>query len=108
VALCPQDINITDVMYSLKREAIRHRLYPSHFPIPVLAREFFNMVWRRGRNAEFWVVFRMAMRSNPLILLGMLRTGWEQLRTGRIALRREKIVRVEELRRALTSSREAH
>jgi hypothetical protein len=33
----------------------------------------------------------MALRSNPLILLGMVRTGWNLARTGRLSLRRERI-----------------
>ena len=65
---CPRQIHITDVMYSLKREAIQNHLYPAGFPIPVLAQEFYKMVRRRGRSSEFWLVLRMALRSNPLIL----------------------------------------
>jgi heterodisulfide reductase subunit C len=96
---CPQKIHITDVMYSLKREAIKSRLYPKRFPIPVLAREFHNMVARRGRSSEMWLVLRMALKSNPLILLGMIGTGWQLFRTGRMSLRMEKINRVDELPR---------
>jgi heterodisulfide reductase subunit C len=88
---CPRQIHIADVMYGLKREAIQDRLYPARFPIPVLAQEFYKMVRRRGRNSEFWLVLRMALRSNPLILLGMVRTGWNLARTGRLSLRRERI-----------------
>jgi len=88
---CPRQIHIADVMYSLKREAIEQRLYPKRFPPPVLAQEFYKMVRQRGRNSEFWLVLRLAFRSHPLMLLGMLRTGWDLLRTGRLSLRRERI-----------------
>lgn len=94
---CPQKISITDIMYRLKREAIRSNLFPKRFPIPVLAREFCEMVRQRGRNSEFWVVFRMALRSNPFVLLSMARTGWDLWRTGRLSLRRERIQRANEL-----------
>lgn len=103
---CPRDINITDIMYALKREAIRSRMYPPHFPIPVLAKAFFDMVKRRGRSTEFWLVLRMALRSNPLILLGMVKTGWHLWRTGRLSLGFEKIRGVSELQKALASPRE--
>jgi quinone-modifying oxidoreductase subunit QmoC len=103
---CPRDINITDVMYALKREAIRNHLYPKHFPIPVLARAFFDMVQKRGRSAEFWLVFSMALRTNPFILLGMMRTGWHLWRTGRLSMGMEQIRGVGELQRALASTRE--
>lgn len=98
---CPRQIHLTDVMYSLKREAIQEKLYPARLPVPVLAQEFFKMVKRRGRNSEFWLVLRMALRSNPLILLGMLRTGWELIRTGRLSLRVERIEDVAGLQKQL-------
>jgi heterodisulfide reductase subunit C len=98
---CPQQIHITDVMYSLKREAIKDNLYPRRFPIPVLAREFYDMVRRRGRTSEFWLVLKLALKSNPLMLLKLARSGWGLLRTGRISLRSERIARIEELQREL-------
>ncbi|HTQ85467.1 MAG TPA: 4Fe-4S dicluster domain-containing protein, partial [Candidatus Solibacter sp.] len=66
---CPRQIHITDLMYSLKREAVRTHLYPARLPIPVLAEEFYKMVRRRGRSSEFWLVLRMALRTNPFMLL---------------------------------------
>lgn len=96
---CPQQIQITDIMYSLKREAIKSRLFPKHFPIPALAREFYSMVSKNGRSSEMWLVMRMALKSNPMILLTMIETGWNLFRTGRMTLRSEKIRRVSELPR---------
>ncbi len=103
---CPQKIQITDVMYSLKREAIKSRLFPKRFPIPALAQEFHNMVGRKGRSSEMWLVLRMALKSNPLILLTMMGTGWSLFRTGRMPLRSEKIRRVSELPRDSAKSME--
>ena len=100
---CPRQIHITDIMYSLKREAIQYRLYPVRFPVPVLAQEFCKMVRRRGRSSEFWLVLRMALRSNPLILLGMWRTGWQLMRAGRLSLRMDRIRDVGSLPRELPS-----
>ena len=100
---CPRGSQITDVMYGLKQEAIRYKLYPRHLPIPVLAQEFYRMVRRRGRNSEVRVVLRMALRSNPFILLSLLRNGWQLLRTGRLALRSERISDVREIERQLAT-----
>ncbi len=94
---CPQQIHLTDVMYSLKREAIRDGLYPKHLPIPVLAQEFQRVVRRNGRTSEFWVVLRMALRTNPFSLFGMWRAGWDLLRTGRLHVRGERIRRPDQL-----------
>jgi heterodisulfide reductase subunit C len=97
---CPQQISITDIMYALKREAIQSHLYPRRFPVPVLAREFYEMVRRRGRNSEFWLVLRMALRSNPLILFPMLKTVWRLWRTGRLTMRLKRIDQTQHLRHA--------
>lgn len=96
---CPQQIKITDVMYTLKREAIRRSMFPKRFPIPVLAREFQKMVRKHGRSSEMWLVLRMALKSNPMILFSMMESGWHLFRTGRVSLRMEKIERRHELPR---------
>ena len=54
-----------------------------------------------GRSSEFWLVLRMALRSNPLILLGMWRTGWQLMRAGRLSLRQDRIRDVASLPRGL-------
>jgi heterodisulfide reductase subunit C len=98
---CPRQIRITDLMYSLKREAVQAKLYPRRFPIPVLAQEFYSLVASRGRSSEFWLVLRMALRTNPLQLLTMFGTGWQLIRTGRLSLRLERIKAVRDLQRGL-------
>lgn len=98
---CPQQIHLTDMMYSLKREAIREHRYPKRFPIPVLAREFYHIVKSRGRNSEMRLVLRLAFKSNPLILLDMARSGLGLLRTGRISLKAERIKAIPELQTAV-------
>ena len=62
---CPKQIKITDLMYALKQKAIKERVYPKRFPIPVLAREFFSVVLRRGRNTESWLLVRLFLKTNP-------------------------------------------
>ena len=44
---CPREIRITDIMYALKQRAIQEGIYPKRFPIPVLAREFSEMVQKQ-------------------------------------------------------------
>ena len=99
---CPRQIHITDVMYSLKREAIQQKLYPRHFPIPVLAQEFYELVRRRGRSSEFWLVLRMSLHSHPLQLFTMIRTGWQLVRTGRLSIRQERVERLHEVQTELS------
>ena len=99
-------VHITDLMYALKRDAIKHRLYPKRFPIPVLAREFYNLVRRHGRNSEVWLVVRMALKSNPFVLLSMAKYGLGLMRTGRMSLRQERIKGTHELQAGLAGPQE--
>ncbi len=96
---CPKEIKITDIMYALKRHAIREGVYPKRFPIPVLAREFFKMVRSRGRITESQLVLRLYLRTNWLALLKMWRLGLNLMRTGRFSLKTETMKNPAELAR---------
>ena len=63
---CPRQIQITDVMYALKREAIAPGVYPKRFPIPVLAREFFSGVRADGRNTEGPLLVRFFLKTESV------------------------------------------
>ncbi len=88
---CPAGIHITDVMYALKRLALREGAHPRRFSIPILIQQFVKNVWRTGRNNEFRLALGLVGRTNPLKLLTMARTGLALLRTRRADLRAEKI-----------------
>jgi heterodisulfide reductase subunit C len=95
---CPKQIKITDIMYALKRRAIRDGVYPnSHFPIPVLAREFFKMVRSRGRITESRLVMRLFLLTNWLALVKTWRLGLNLMRTGRFSLKTETMAQPKQL-----------
>lgn len=99
---CPKQIKLTDVMYAFKRRAIQEGIYPNHrFGVPVLAREFYNMVRSRGRTTETWLVVLLFLKTNPLRFLGMVRLGIGMLRTGRFSFLPESIKRRKELQTML-------
>jgi quinone-modifying oxidoreductase subunit QmoC len=100
---CPREIKVTDIMYALKRRAIEKGSYPKRFPIPVLARSFHAMVASRGRNSESWLVVQMMLRTNPLGLLKMAPLGLQLMKTGRMVFTRERIDKVEQLKKVLDS-----
>ncbi len=83
---CPAGIHVTDVMYALKRVAIREGIYPKRFPVPVLAKEFMQMLKSSGRTNEFWLAFKMLVKTTPLKLLTMWPLGLQMLRRGRLCL----------------------
>ena len=66
---CPKNIEITDIMYTLKRRAIKEKVYPRRFRIPVLSEEFLDFIMKRGRNNEIRLIIRMYMKTNPFMLL---------------------------------------
>jgi heterodisulfide reductase subunit C len=88
---CPKEIKITDIMYALKRRAIQDGVYPKRFPIPVLSREFFNMVRRRGRITESRLVMRLFLLTNWLAMVKTWRLGLNLARTGRFSLKTESM-----------------
>ncbi len=98
---CPKTIPITDVMYALKRQAIRERVYPRRFAIPALARELFRTVWKRGRNSEGRLLLRLYLGTSPLMLLRRAGLGLRLWRRGRLGLGAESVRRRDEVQRIL-------
>jgi heterodisulfide reductase subunit C len=94
---CPRQIRITDIMYELKQRAIKEKVYPKRFPIPVLAEEFTKMVHDYGRISETWLVSKMYLRTNPMAAMGMAGLGLNLMKTGRFSLKQDRIERREEL-----------
>ncbi len=104
---CPREIKITDVMYALKQEAIAERKYPRRFPLPVLAREFFNGVRKTGRNAEGPLMIKLFLKTNPF---GMLKNSMLAFRlwwTGRLSLREKGMRARGVVEKLLRASRQA-
>jgi quinone-modifying oxidoreductase, subunit QmoC len=94
---CPRQIHITDVMYTLKREAIQMGFYPKRLPIPVLAREFYKRVLKDGRNTESWLLISLYLRTNPLKLLQESLLGLKLFLRGRLTIGRERVKRRDQL-----------
>lgn len=98
---CPRQIHITDVMYTLKREAIARGVYPKRYPIPVLARGFFNLVRSFGRNSEALLLLRLYLNTNPFGMFRNAKLGWKLFRRGRMPVIPERIKGTAGLRRLL-------
>jgi heterodisulfide reductase subunit C len=94
---CPREIRITDIMYELKQRAIHEGFYPKRFPIPVLAREFSDMVMKNGRITEMLLVMKLFLKTNPFAAMSNWRMGIDLIKSGRFSLATEKIQRREEL-----------
>jgi len=98
---CPKEIPITDMMYALKRSAIRNGVHPRRFGTPVLAREFVGSVDKWGRNSESWLAIKLYLKTHPTLLLKDYPLAERLRRRGRMRLRRESIRQRAQLRTIL-------
>lgn len=105
--LCPRGLKVTDIMYALKARSIEKGLYPKRFPIPALARAFYDMVARHGRSGETFLVIKLMLKTNPLGLLRMAPEGYKLWRRGRMPLRQERIQHMGQLRKVLAAVEES-
>ncbi|KAB2877796.1 4Fe-4S dicluster domain-containing protein [bacterium] len=101
---CPRQIHITDVMYTLKREAIARGVYPKRYPIPIFSREFFNIVRKQGRNSEAILLIKFYLKTNLFMMFSQALMGLRLMRTGRFSFKRDKIERIDKLQRLLKAA----
>jgi heterodisulfide reductase subunit C len=104
---CPRQIKITDLMYALKQRAIKEGVYPRRFGIPVLAREFYKVVQKHGRNNEGQVILNLVFKTNPFQHLKKAVMGIKLWFLGRISLKRDRIKNREELQKILEAVAES-
>jgi heterodisulfide reductase subunit C2 len=88
---CPQKIKITDIMYGLKRMAIEEGHYPRKFPIPLLAKAFFDMAKRNGRTTEFLLASKLMLKTGLGKIFSYLPIGFDLMKTGRMSLKTERV-----------------
>jgi quinone-modifying oxidoreductase, subunit QmoC len=82
---CPREIKITDLMYALKREAMRTGAHPKRFTIPVFTGSFFRQVQRYGRQNESRLITMVYLLSNPVMLLRNVRLALRLFVRGRLS-----------------------
>jgi len=102
---CPQEVHITDVMYTLKNMAIRARRYDEN-TAPGLAETFTEQVETYGRSFEFGLATRHNLRHRPLSLPGLAPLGLGMLSKGRLDLTPHRIESLEQLNAILTRAKD--
>ena len=98
---CPKKVTITDIMYAAKRLGIREGIYPKKFMTPVLAREFFDIVKKNGRNHEPTLLTRMYLKTNPFRMFKQMTLGMKLFIRGRMSVKKDVIERKGELQTVL-------
>ena len=97
---CPQQIHITDVMYTLKCMAIAAGLYRDA-SLPGFSATFVDYVERYGRSYELGLATRFNLHHHPLSLPAMAPMGMGMLKRGRMGLVPERIQNMPQLKRIL-------
>lgn len=88
---CPQGVQVTDILYALKRLAMEQKIYPKRFPIHTLSQSFVTIANRYGRSYEPGLIVSYFLKTNPFKLLGMIPLFLRLLFRGRIILLPKKI-----------------
>jgi heterodisulfide reductase subunit C len=98
---CPQEVHITDVMYTLKSMAIREKCYDDS-TAPDFSQTFIGYIENYGRSFEFGLATRHNLRHRPLQLPSMVPFGLGMLTKGRMDLTPQRIENIEQLQAILT------
>jgi len=85
VVRCPQEIEITDVMYAIKTIAEKEHTYPNNVG-PDFTGVFIGQAKRFGRSWEIGLTARHYLRHFPLRLPGMTPMAFGLFRHGRIGI----------------------
>jgi heterodisulfide reductase subunit C len=105
VVRCPQDVHITDVMYTLKSMAIRAKLYQDS-TAPDFSSTFVDMVENYGRSFEFGLASRHYIKHFPLRLPGMAPMALGLLSKKRMGMMPTRIKGIDQLKSILERAKE--
>jgi heterodisulfide reductase subunit C len=106
---CPQDVHVTDLMYSLKRLAIKEGYYTTDTrtkDASGFSETFIDFVESYGRSFELGLATRYHLFHHPLDMPKMAPMGLGMLRKGRMSLIPKRIGRLDELKAILKKAKE--
>jgi heterodisulfide reductase subunit C len=101
---CPQDIPITDIMYTLKRMAVAKGRYSKESHVD-FSNSFIGFVEQNGRSFEFGLMTRYHLLHAPIDSMRKSGLGLEMLSKGRFSMRPEKIKNMPQLTAILTEAK---
>ncbi len=105
VVRCPQEVHITDVMYTLKGMAIKAKLFKDS-TAPDFSATFVDMVENYGRSFELGLATRHYLKHYPLRLPGMAPMGFGMISKKRMGFRPHQIAGIEQLKAILNCAKE--
>src|SRR5512136_1262350 len=102
---CPQEIPITDFMYTLKRMAVAEGLYQES-DAPDWSKTFIGMVETFGRSFELGLATAYHLTHHPLGKIGLGTFALDMLRRDRLAITPPSIKNMSQLKAILTKAKE--
>lgn len=102
---CPKEIPITDVMYTLKRLAVKEKLYDNS-DAPDWSESFIGFVETYGRSFELGLATRYHLTHRPLEKFNLGPFGLGMLAKNRLALRPERIEGIQQLQAILNKAKQ--
>jgi heterodisulfide reductase subunit C len=87
---CPQEIPITDLMYTLKQLAVAEGLYEDR-DAPDWSNSFMGYVEQYGRSFEFGLATRYHLTHHPLGAISKSALGLQMMQKGRLSPTPERI-----------------
>lgn len=97
---CPQEIHITDIMYTLKNKAIAAGKYVETLDAD-FSRSFVGYVDNNGRSFELGLATRMYLRHNPLNFVKTASMGLGMISRDRLDFSPQKIKNLDQLQAIL-------
>lgn len=104
-ARCPQEIHITDIMYTLKRMAVKEKAYDDA-KAPDFSKTFINWVENYGRAFELGLMSMHMLKHNPFGVFKIASMGVGMVSKGRMAFAPTRIKGIENLKTILNKAKE--
>jgi heterodisulfide reductase subunit C len=102
---CPQDVHITDIMYTLKRMAVEGHMV-NQPAAPDFSKVFINWVENYGRAFELGLMSQHMLRHNPLGVFKIADMGLGMVAKGRMAFTPKRIRGLQGLKQVIAKAKE--
>jgi len=96
---CPAGIKITDIMYELKRLAIKYDCWPRESKNPAMSKIFIDNVEKYGRNYELGLMAKFVLTKRPDLAWKFKDLGLKLFTSGRLPVKPVSVKGQEEIRK---------
>lgn len=96
---CPAQIKITEVMYRLKRMALKNNMVTKKADINLFYKAFLNQVLKHGRSYEVGLLMQYMMFNHPVDMIKQVPLGMKMFMEGSMPLMPHKIKKMKEFKK---------